>query len=209
MSDFGPDLGITVTGHGTASAAPDVFVADLAAEVAAATPGEAFAEASAALRLIAEAAAAAQVAADDLRSGEMSLWTDQDREGRPQGYRASLRLEVRVRDLARAGDTLARLVEAGGAAARLQGTRFEHSDSLGLATAAQEAAFAEAVSRAMRYAGLAGRPLGPVVAVREFAAGGSPRPSIARMAMADSAGPPVAAGSLAVSASVTVSWAWG
>ena len=63
-------------------------------------------------------------------------------------------------------------------------------------------------ARALRYAGLAGRPLGPVVAVVEGGDAGGPRPTATRMALADAAGPPVEVGALIVSAAVTVHWAW-
>ncbi len=200
--------GVTVTGQGSASAVPDVFVVDVASEASAADPGAAFRGASSGLQAIVAAARGAGIAPDDLRSGEMSLWNDHDREGRPHGFRSSLRLEVRVRALDRAGEVLAALVEAGGDAARVQGTRFEHSDVDGLTSLARDAAFADALARALRYAGLAGRPLGPVVAVVEGGAAGGPRPTATRMALADAAGPPVEVGALTVSAAVTVHWAW-
>ncbi|HYN75805.1 MAG TPA: SIMPL domain-containing protein [Candidatus Limnocylindria bacterium] len=200
--------GVTVTGQGSASAVPDVFVVDVASEASAADPGAAFHGASSGLEAIIAAARAAGIAPEDLRSGEMSLWNDHDREGRPHGFRASLRLEVRVRPIDRAGEVLAALVAAGGDAARVQGTRFEHSDVEGLTSLARDAAFADALARAQRYAGLAGRPLGLLEAVVEGGAPGAPRPMATRMALAEAAGPPVEAGALTVSASVTVHWAW-
>lgn len=205
----GPDPhGVTVRGTGLASAAPDVFVVDVAAEVLASTPAEAFGQASDALRAIADEARSAGVRGPDVRSGEMNLWTEQDREGRVVGCRAGLRLEVTVRDLAHAGETLSRLVAAGGEAARLRGTRFEHADPAALGAAALDEAFADARRRAVRYAELAGRALGQVVSVVEDDRGDGPRPLAALLA-ADAGGPPVEAGALGVAASVTVSWAWG
>ena len=159
---------------------------------------------------ITDAAVAAGVSLDDLRSGAMSLSTGYDREGQPSGFRASLTLEVRVRDLAGAGVVLARLVDAGSESARVRGTRFEHSDPTSLGAAARDLAFADALRLARRYADLAQRPLGPVVRVVDGAGSSEsgPRP-LAMLMASDAGGPPVQAGSLAVSARVTVSWAWG
>lgn len=202
--------GITVTGEGAASAAPDIFVVDVAAEVSAATPVAAFETASAGLQGIIEAAVAAGVSTDDLRSGGMSLSTGYDRDGQPSGFRAALTLEVRVRDLNGAGSVLASLVEAGSDSARVRGTRFEHSDPTGLAATARDDAFAQARRLAQRYAALSERPLGAVVQVVDGAGRGEggPRPMAVHLA-SDAGGPPVQAGALVVSATVTVSWAWG
>ena len=206
-SDFA-DHGITVTGTGVASAVPDLFVIEVAAEVVAATPSDAFSGASSSLGAIHTAALAAGVARSDLRSGEMSLWTDHDREGVARGYRASLRLEVSVRDLAQAGTVLSLLVAAGGDAARVQSTRFAYSAPDALAASARDSAFAEAERRAGRYAELAGRPLGAVVSVVESDVEGGPRPMAALTAVGG-ASPPVSPGAFALTARVTVSWAWG
>ena len=202
--------GITVTGEGSASAPPDVFVVDVAAEVSAQTPAAAFEAASTGLRGITDGAVAAGVSPDDLRSGAMSLSTGYDRDGQPSGFRAALSLEVRVRDLDGAGAVLARLVDAGSDSARVRGTRFEHSDPTALAATARDEAFADARRLALRYAELAQRPLGPVVRVVDGAGRGEPGPRPMALHMAsDAGGPPVQAGALVVSATVTVSWAWG
>ncbi len=202
--------GITVTGEGTASAPPDVFVVEVAAEMTAPTPGRAFEAAAAGLQAIADEALAAGVSSEDLRSGAMSLSTGYDREGQPSGFRAELTLEIRVRDLAAAGPTLARLVDAGSESARVRGTRFEHSDPATLGAEARDAAFADAQQLAHRYAELAQRPLGPVVRVADAPGGRDPGPRpVAALMARDAGGPPVQAGSLAVTARVTVSWAWG
>jgi hypothetical protein len=196
---------IRVTGTGSAAAPPDVVVIELAAEATAQHAASALTATSAALTRMRDAALVGGVERVDVASTGTSLSPAYDREGRLNGYRAFLGLTVRLRDIPRAGHLLADLVAAGGDEARLQGTRFEHSDPEALAAAAREAAFADARDKAQQYAGLAGRALGPVLAIDEGGRPGpAPMPRDLRL-MAEAA-VPVESGVQAVTAAVTVCW---
>lgn len=194
---------VTVTGTGSAAAPPDVVVVEVAAEATAEHAASALAMAGAALTRMRDAGLVAGVERVDIVSTSSQLWPEHDREGRPNGYRAALGLSVRLRDLPRAGHLLSDLVAAGGDQARLQGTRFEHSDPEALQATAREAAFADATAKAGQYAALAGRTLGAVRTVDEARVGVAPMPKM--MALAAEA-VPVEAGVQSVAASVTVCW---
>jgi uncharacterized protein YggE len=200
---------VTVRGTGAAQAVPDVAVVDLSAEVSSGSPEQALDEAATANRTMIDTALAAGVDRPDVTTTGVQLWTDY-RDAQVAGFRATLSTSLRVRDLASLGALLSALVSAGGAAARLQGTRFEHSDPSGLAQLAREAAFADAKARAGQYATLAGRSLGAVLSVDETspARGDGPVP-VARAMAASALAVPVEAGTQAVTASVLVRWELG
>ncbi|MCU1432647.1 MAG: hypothetical protein JWP95_1752 [Actinotalea sp.] len=199
-----PRGGITTTGAGSVRVAPDVVVVQLGAEVAHADPGLALAEASAALGAVRDALLAAGVDRDDVRTSATSSWTD------PSVPRTTvtLGLEVRLRDLASADRVLAAAVAAAGPAGRLHGTAFEVSDAAQAVSAARELAFRQAVDSAGQLADLAGRPLGPVLDVREERDDVIPV-AMGRMAAKDSAGGvPLEPGATEVRVVLVVRHAW-
>ncbi|MCI0687592.1 MAG: SIMPL domain-containing protein [Sporichthyaceae bacterium] len=159
--------GITVTGTGTASAAPDLLRLDVGAEAVGRTPEQALSEASQALDRIRAALQAGGVAAADLASGTMSLWPRYEDKGKLSGYAAELRMAAKLRDLGNAGELISQAVAAGGTPARLHGMSFEHSEPSGLLAQARAAAWRDAEAAATQLAELAGRRLGLVLSVVE------------------------------------------
>jgi uncharacterized protein len=205
---------VTVTGAGAASAPPDVAVVQVGAECVARHAGEALSQASAAVAAMREIALAAGVAAADLATSGSQLWPDHDHEGRPHGYRAQLSLTVRIRDLAAASELIPALIESAGDVGRLHSTSLVHSDPVGLAALARDAAFADARVRAEQYAELAGLTLGEVLDIVDVAEGqggpgffryaGAARRGGAMPAAALSM--PIEAGTDEVAATVSVRW---
>ncbi len=200
------DEGITVTGHGSAGAAPDVVRLSLAAEAADVSVQSAIDRAGAALTAIRAALVDGGVAERDLMSAEASAYTDGSSRSR---HIARFGLTATVRDVARAGALLSDALAAAGEAGRMNGMSFGHSDPSALYADAQTKAMVDARERAQRLAELAGRVLGPVVEVVEGAPGRPPMPfpgrRVAAMAMEAA---PVSPGELEVSAVVTVRFAW-
>ncbi|TGJ97858.1 SIMPL domain-containing protein, partial [Actinotalea fermentans ATCC 43279 = JCM 9966 = DSM 3133] len=76
------------------------------------------------------------------------------------------------------------------------------------AVAAREGAFADARARAVQYAALAGRTLGPVVEVSEQGGGSAPMPRAMSVEVGSFDAMAVDPGHERVDASVTVRWAW-
>ena len=98
-------------------------------------------------------------------------------------------------------------VAAGGDGARVHGLGLVVGDPAGVAAAAREAAWRDALARAGQYAGLAGMDIGPVLEIKEAP---SPPPDARPMLLATEAapaGPATEPGETTVWAAVTVTWA--
>lgn len=197
---------VRVTGFGEAAAPPDIAVVQVGAECVARHAPEALGEASTVIARMRDVAIEAGVAPGDLATSATQLWPDHDREGRPSGYRASITLTVRMRDLMAASELVPALVAAGGDAGRLHSTTLEHSDPAALAATARDNAFADARARAEQYAALAGAVLGDVLGIDEAATTGGPVPVFAKRSDTFAAGMPILAGTESVPAAVTVRW---
>ncbi len=196
---------VVVTGSGTASAVPDVVVLAVRVEVEDADASGALARAAAASTALHEAAAAGGVVAGDRRTTDVGVQPHRDAEReRVIAYRAHQRVRLRVRDVAAVGDLLTALASATGDAFRLDDLRFEVDDPAVLLEQARAAAFADARARAVQYADLAGRALGPVLRVLE---GEGAAPVARGMAMAASM--PIAPGESDVRAAVVVRFGLG
>ncbi|MER7205879.1 SIMPL domain-containing protein [Streptosporangium sp. NPDC000239] len=157
---------VTVVGEGSVSSAPDVMRLNTGVEVRHASASQAFAEARAAAARLTTALRGAGVAAEDLRTNELSLGPEYETYPKVSAYRAAQGVEAVVRDLESA-DRVIEAAVAVGEEVRLNGLSFEVSDSRGALGAARDLAFADARARAEQYARLAGRRLGRVVAIAE------------------------------------------
>ncbi|GAB3596872.1 SIMPL domain-containing protein [Angustibacter peucedani] len=200
-------MSVTVTGRGSASATPDTALVDLGCEAAGRTPDAALTTASQALAAVREVLREAGLPDSAVRSAELGVWPEHDRDGRPDGYRAGLGLVARVDDLDALGGLLGTAVRAGGEASRLRSVRLVVRDLTAARRAAREAAWGDARSAAEQLATLAGRTLGAVTEVRDAWSGGDDgRPPGPRFALAADSGPGVDAGVLDVTHAVTVTW---
>jgi uncharacterized protein YggE len=170
---------IEVVGRGTAEVRPDLFVAQLAAEATGPDVATALEAAELASQAMVETARTRGGAGDaDLRTAEMSVTTNHDHHGQPDGYRAWLALTVTLRDLAAAGQVLAEVLAAGGDATRLTGVTLLTSDPGAALDLARAGAMADARHQAEQLAALAGRSLGGVRRVSAVPSyGGWPRPA--------------------------------
>ena len=203
----GPRGGVTVTGFGEADAVPDVAIADLGAEARAVDAERALAEAGACLDRMRAVLRDAGVDDRALRTTQSSTWTDGSARGSSRVV-ARLGLQVRLHDVAVAGDVVGAAVVAGGEPARMDGIRFEVTDPAEPRVRAREAAWADASARAAHWAALSGRLLGEVQWVNEGGSDAVPLHLGRVGGMAKAMSVPVEAGQQTVSADVTVRWAW-
>ena len=206
--------GIAVVGRGQVKVVPDLATFAIAATATALSAGDAMREASAAMNAMIEAASTAGVAAADRQSTGIQLSSWREREGRPTQYHANQRLRLRLRDVDGAGEVLQRVLSAGGNHAQVDDSGLTVADEEPHVDRARDEAMADARRRAEHLARLAGRPLGPVLAVHEEGAG-QPSPSGFRrgydkamaLSSAESAAP-MEAGELVVEVGVLVEFAW-
>jgi hypothetical protein len=147
------------------------------------------------------------VAARDVQTSDLSLspvWSNRQVENEPpriEGFEATNRVTIRVRQLDSLGDVLGAVLEDG--ANQLGGLSFGLKNPEPLLDIARRDAVADAVARAEVYAEAAGLTLGPVLSINE---GGTsaPRPEM-MMTMRDAGSSvPVAAGETGITANVTM-----
>ena len=203
---------LVVTGTGEASAQPDVAVISAGVVVQADTASAALAENTRAMNAVLEQLRAAGLAQEDIQTAQFAVTPLHDaRPPDPQrteppgivGYQVSNQVTARVRDIDRLGATLDALVRAG--ANSIDGLYFDLADPEQLQGEARDAAVADALAKARRYAAAAGVQLGEILAIEESDAFAPPRPMMRAEAMATSV--PIAPGQTELSASVTITFA--
>ena len=128
-------------------------------------------------------------------------WSD---AGRVDGFTAHSSVQVKVRNVTRAGSIVDVAVGAG--ATETSGPSFDRSDRDELYWSALRRAFVDARAKAETLAGEADASLGRVLRIEEAAGGYQPFPYAARAEL-DSAKTPVEPGTQEVQASVTVTFA--
>jgi uncharacterized protein YggE len=203
---------LVVIGTGEASARPDVAVISAGVLVQAATASAALAENTRAMNAVLEQLRAAGLAAQDVQTAQFAVMPlYENRPPDPQrteppgivGYQVSNQVTARVRDVDRLGATLDALVSA--SANSIDGPYFDIADPARVLGEARDAAVADALAKARRFAAAAGVQLGEILAIEEGGAYPPPRPMMRAEAMAASV--PIAPGQTELSASVTMTFA--
>jgi uncharacterized protein len=202
---------ITVTGEGRVSAAPDLAIITMGAVAEAKTAKDAMDQTSDITRAILDQLSTLEIAPRDIQTSDLSLspvWTNNRTEpnGRPRidGYQASNRVTVRIRDLEKLGTVLDAVLTDG--ANRLGGLQFTLSDPEPLINDARRDAVADARAKAELFAQAAGVQLGALISLSE-SGGYMPRPEMMSMARSADAGVPVSAGETEVAANVAMVFA--
>lgn len=173
--DRGPDAlpdGITVSGEGEISGAPDTLSADLGVTVKRDNVGAAVADAGTAATAVIDAAEQAGVAEEDIQTRSYTVNQEfRYPEGGspiPDGYRVTNTVILKIRTLDTAGAVIDATIAAGGDQVFLNGVAFTLEDDGPALAAAREQAFGDARSRAQQYADLSGQGLGRAQAVSDI-----------------------------------------
>jgi uncharacterized protein YggE len=168
---------MTVTGSGSVDAVPNRAGLVVGVSTDAATARAALAaNAEKAARVI-EALRSTGVAKQDLQTADVSVSPRWDDGGKSDGFTAHSSVQVKVREVARAGSILDAAVAAG--ATETSGPSFDRGDREALYRGALKAAFADARAKAATLAGEAGASLGRVLRIEESPAAGGPVPMYA------------------------------
>lgn len=204
---------IVVTGTGEARARPDVAVISAGVVVQSDTASAALAANSQAMEAVLQQLRDAGVAAEDVQTSNFSVTPlyerlpperQTDAPPRIVGYQVANQVTARVREIDRLGVVLDGLVRAG--ATNIDGPWFDIADPAQVLGEARDAAIADALARARRYAAAAGVQLGQIISIEEAGSfAPPPRPMMRAEAMA--ADVPIAPGQTELSASVTVTFA--
>jgi uncharacterized protein YggE len=208
-----PERTITVVGHGSVSAEPDVArITFTVGGETRDTLAEARADTAARMARCLAALTHLGISGPDLQTRHFNAGRETEwHEGRATtvGYAVSNSLAVRVHELAKVGDVIDAVMAAG--ASRLDGPSFAVEDPAALRIAAHTAAVRDARATADAMAETLGVTItGVARAGLEARMGPSPMPLQARMFAADAALPEAAtsveAGTIDVSASVEVAF---
>lgn len=204
---------IVVTGTGEVTAQPDMATIRLGVTHQDADAADAMNRVSEDVRKLFETVAEFGIQPRDLQTASLRLdtiWENRrsNDQGPPRisGFVASNDISIRVRDFARLGELLDRLLRDG--ANQFSGVSFAVQRPEPLVDEARRRAVADAKRKAELYAQAAGVRMGEVLEIREPGAASVPAPRMSRMEpiMAEAA-MPVAGGELTFSAQITILYA--
>lgn len=210
-----PETTLSITAVGDVTRAPDIAFITAGVENEARTAKEAMAANSRSMTAVMKALKAAGVADKDVQTSNFSLNSRYDfvKDGKDNnapgrqvlaGYVVSNLVTAKVRKLDSLGSTLDTLVSAGGNT--INDVRFSLDNDKAARDEASRLAMQSAIQRANLYAEAAGYKVARIVSINESFQTFEPRPKVmmARSMAMDGPPPPMAAGELTFSASVTV-----
>lgn len=195
---------VTVVGSGQVQGVPDTLTADVAMEFTAPDVSGALNQSSQRQQAVIDAVVGSGVDLKDISTTQVSV-QPQFNDNTISGYRASNAIKVKIRDTAKASQTLALIASTGGDATRINSVDYSIEDDSDLVRDARARAFDDAKNRAEQYAGLSGLDLGKVISISEQSGGSTP-PTPTPMPRAAMEAVPLAPGQQTVAFSVTVVW---
>jgi uncharacterized protein len=200
---------ITVSGQGSVTVKPDTANLSVGVQATADTATAALDQANRSGAALIAALKDAGVRADDISTGSVSLYPQYTTNNKISGYQASNSVNVKVRDIDRAGPVIDAAAKAAGDNVTIGGIWFSVDDPEAVMSAARADAISNAEKRAGEFASAAGATVGPVVQISEVGVQ-SPQPMYYQYA-ADMAGAtseaaptPIEAGSQDLTVTVTV-----
>ena len=197
---------VTVVGAGEVKGTPDTLNVNASIEFVAPDVSGAMNQTSDRQKAVIDALVGSGIDRKDISTSNVSL--------QPQfaggdsttivGYRANNSIDVKIRKLDSASQTLASIISTGGDATRINSVNYSIEDDSQLVKDARARAFNDAKDRAQQYAQLSGLDLGKVVSITESGAATPPSPPVPTFKGADMAAVPVEPGQQTVGFSVTV-----
>ena len=169
---------VEITAAQTVQAAPDVAIVGAGVTTRAPTATAAMQQNAAAMEKVVARLRALGIAREDIQTTGISLGArySYNNDGPPtfQGYDAANQVSVKLRKIARAGETLDALVAAG--ATDINGPQFTLENDGQVRAQARKAAFEKARAQANEYAQMAGYSSVRLLEVSESMGGGAPVP---------------------------------
>lgn len=200
---------VDVTGHGTASAVPDMVTLDLRVARDGTSVSQTLRDVDETVTAVRGALREAGVPDRDVTTTSTGIHQRYDHQGQAAtGFSGHHSLRVGVRDLDAVSGLVDGAVRAGGDALLIDGITLAIADPAPLLAEARERAFADARARAEEYARFAGRRLGEILWMGDASGGPEPRPYAMRAEAAMAGGISVAPGESTVTAQLSVRWAW-
>jgi len=212
MASDSQPTGISVSGQGKVTAAPDVAILSLGVEATAPTVAEASAQAATAMDAVLNSLKTNGVASNDIQTQRLSIypvkrWVDKDQQEVLIGYRVDNMVTAKIRNVANTGLIIDAAVKAGGDLIQVQGISFTIDDPTIYLSQARQKAMADAKAKAQELASLAGVGLGRPIYISE-GGGYVPVPMYdTRALVAGAPTTPISPGQLEISLSVQVVYA--
>jgi len=169
-------LGISVSGEGKVSGAPDIAVLTLGVSVLAPSVKDARDQAASAMNGVVDSIKGNGVDGKDIQSTQFSIQPEYDYRGDTQelrGYRVTNIVTAKVRNIDNTSKVIDDAVAAGGDLTQVQGISFTIDDPSKLQDEARAEAVKDAQTKAERLADLAGVKLGKPISISES---GAPSP---------------------------------
>jgi uncharacterized protein YggE len=191
-TDNGAGTGISVSGQGRVTGTPDTLRLNLGVSVLADSVDEATGEASRLAEALIAALTGNGVAEGDIQTSNYSIYPEWDYRDETQtlrGYRVTNSVDVKIRDLGRAGEIIDAATTAGGDAVVVNGVGFSIEDNTELLELARSRAWDDAEAKARQLAQLAGVELGAPLSIVESVGYQPPPVAFDRAEMADAATP--------------------
>lgn len=196
---------VTAGGEGKAVSAPDMAEMYFGTTVVAQDAKAALGQANETAKKIADAVKSAGVDSKDIQTANVSVWPEQNYEGDKAtitGYRASIQVRVKIRDIDEIGTVIGAASDAG--ANEIGGPSFMLDDDDAVRAEAIELAIADARARAEVMAKAAGKSLGEIISVSETGSSAPIYYGARTEALDAAAAVAVEPGQLDIMASVTV-----
>ena len=202
---------ISVSGQGRAGSPPDMATISSGVTTSMETAKEALAANNQAMEQLMKVLKSRNIDGKDIQTSNFSVYPEYEqqqpgrglrRTNKVIGYRVSNNVAVKVRNLARLGEILDALVQAG--SNQISGVNFSIAQPRAIMNEARKNAIDDARGRAELYAQATGVKVGKVISISEQSIQ-PPRPMFAaRMAMAEADSVPIATGEQEVTASINV-----
>lgn len=196
---------VAASGTGTAQAAPDTAEMNFGVTTTSDNAKKALEDASKAAEKIAAALKKAGVDQKDIQTRDVSVYPEtNNRDGRDvvTGYRASLSVQAKVRDIGTLGDVINAANGAG--ANSINGPTFTVADPAPTRAQAIDKAVADARKSAEAMAKAGGKTVGAVLSMSSSDAAQPPTPYYDSFSARSSKSVPIEPGQLDVTANVTV-----
>lgn len=201
--------GITVSGEGRVQGVPDTLTVNLGVSLRRDTAAQAVQDAADLADGLIASLTGQGIADEDIQTSNYSIYPEYDYINNTQkllGFRVSNQLNVKVRDLDRAGAIFDAASASVGDEIVVNGVQFALEDNKGLLDVARAGAWDDAKAKAEQLAELAGVTLGPPTSINESVSASPPPIYYDRAMAAEAAATPIEPGQVPVSVNITVTF---
>ena len=178
-SDGSGSQGISVSGEGRVSVAPDMALLNIGVSAKESTVAAANSAVQVAMDRLLSSLKGDGVVEEDIQTSQFSINPEYDyqfNEQRLTGYRVTHMLQVKVRDIDRTGEVVDGGVEAAGDVVQVNSISLTVDDTSAMGNQARELAMADAKAKAQELARLADVELGKPISINESSY--TPSPSV-------------------------------